>query len=499
MTVIDRPEHADLVGSIAAQAARTPTATALIWRDQHISYGDLLARASAHRERVQALDLAKGEPVGILATKSPESIALILGALMARRPFLLPATSHPPTVLDKLFGQAGCSHILTPESARRATGPAQQRVLDNVSFLLTTSGSTGTPKIVPLSDSAVARFVAWAAARFEIGFGSRVLNYAPLSFDLCLFDIWATLARGGAVVLVDADDAVSGARLAALICDHEVRVVQAVPMLYSLLSGGGYGLRAMPRPVLPSVKHALFTGEAMAPGILATLPSIFPNARLYNLYGCTETNDSLLHEVDLTAALEGPIPIGLPLPGVQTLLVDNRQDIVEASGVGELWVSTAFQSSGYLGVGNSRRFGRHPDLPDGPEWFRSGDLVRRLPDGTLVLMGRNDLRVKVRGVGVDLGAVEGVLLQHPQVADAVVLAAPGALSSHRLIALVRQVPGSRLNTLALRRHCASRLPKGGIPEVMRVLDEPFPRNTHGKLDRAAVEHRYLITHDQKEA
>ncbi|WP_229397642.1 AMP-binding protein [Micromonospora okii] len=511
--------RSELVTSILRTATTDPDSVALVWRDQEIGYGALVELAARARDRVTALDLDDDEPVGVLADKSPEAVALVLGVLQAGRPFLLPASNLPSATLRELFGQAGCRHVLSPRDTLRLPGVVAGRVPEGTSFMLTTSGSTGLPKVVPLGADAIDRFVAWASGRFGIGPGVRVLNYAPLNFDLCLLDVWTTLGRGGTVVLVDPDQALQAGALAALVARERVSVVQAVPMLFGLLagpeadagrtgdagsradarlggdagSGGGRGQEPAPR-VFPDVAHLVFTGDAMPNRLLRRLPAAFPSARLYNLYGCTETNDSFLCEVDRDGPFEGPVPLGEPLPGVDAAVVAPDGAIVDGAGSGELWVRTPFQSVGYLGAAaGSGRFGPDPSGRPGPAWYRSGDLVRRDADGRLFLIGRDDHRVKVRGVGVDLGEVEQALLGHPEAADAVVLAVPDALVGSRLHAVVRRAAGSTLNSLTLRQHCAGVLPRGAIPETVRVVDAPFPRTSTGKVDRLAVRQAHLTS------
>lgn len=491
-----------LTDAIVAVATAAPDTTALVWHETEVSYGELLSMATAAHDRISALHLGEGRPVGLLAPKSPASVALVLGALLAGRPFLLPAPTHLRQVLRDLFAQAGCEYVVTPQTVTRRPAEPVERAeraepvesLDGVSFMLTTSGSTGLPKIVPLGADAVDRFVAWSAHRFGIESGSRVLNHAPLSFDLCLLDVWTTLAHGGTVVLVDPDEALHAGWLGDLLTRQRVQVVQAVPMFYGLLTGLGADPRAARSRTFPTVRHAVFTGDVMPPNVLGMLPEVFPNARLYNVYGSTETNDSFLHEVGAadTGRPGATVPLGDPIPGVNALVVTENGTVLYGPGSGELWVHTPFQSNGYLGPARGDgRFGPLPDVPESPCWFRTGDLVRRGADGTLFLLGRTDLRVKVRGVGVDLGEVEQALLSAPGAMASAVLALPDPLGGKRLHAVVQRTPGSGLNSLTLRRHCTSALPRGATPEVVRVVDTPLPRTSTGKVDRAAVGRLYL--------
>ena len=191
--------------------------------------------------------------------------------------------------------------------------------------------------------SGIDEFTAWAAAQFDIGPGTTVLNYAPLNFDLCLLDIWTTLKYGGTVVLVDQDRGTNGGYLAGLIADHEVNVVQAVPMLYRLL----IDVAREEAGAFASVRHALTTGDKMPASSLKELPGLFPNARFFNVYGCTETNDSLIAELDLSGGdVPANLPVGQPLPGVTALIEDGGGGFLEGEGTGELLVWTPFQTHG---------------------------------------------------------------------------------------------------------------------------------------------------------
>ena len=323
---LETPMNAEIVMSqtatrsiadhFAEHAARSPDAPALIWDGQPISYAELQGLADAAFAELEAARLPTDRPIGVRAKKSPEAIALILACLRSGAPFLLPSIELAPETLAQLFAQAGTSQVVSPHGPRSESaaslralvedarsepeegGPGSQSEWppagggEGVTFMLTTSGSTGLPKIVPLQAAGVDAFTDWAAEQFEIKPGTVVANYAPLNFDLCLLDIWTTLKHGGTVALVDQDRATQGAYLADLVNDNQVNVIQAVPMLYRLL----IDVNREDGRTFPSVRHVITTGDKIPASSLAELPELFPNARFYNVYGCTETNDSLVHE-----------------------------------------------------------------------------------------------------------------------------------------------------------------------------------------------------------
>ena len=480
-----------LIEDFTTHARRIPDAPALVWQDASISYSQLHDRALRVSDRIAAMDLGHA-PVGLLAPKSPDSVALVLGCLLVGCSFVLPSATLAPATREKLFAQAGCAAVLSEQDVgedatcqaaicQTSVQPALKPDPARVTFMLTTSGSTGLPKVVPLTEGAIDRFTDWVGGRFGLRQHSRVFNYSPLNFDLCLLDVWATLKHGGCVVLVDPDRATDAGHLHELLDGNEVELIQGVPMLFQLLADaaattGGVSYR--------SVRDVIITGDTISAGCLATVPALFPNARLHNIYGCTETNDSLMHEIDPTTLPTGKIPLGLPLPGVRTLLVDEDGGVVDGAGTGELYVWTPFQAAGYLDPElDDGRFAEHPRGTDDRPYFRSGDLVHRDADGTLTLVGRKDFQVKVRGVRTNIVEVELAIAEHDDVTETVVVAMPDSLAGHLLHAEVRKAPGAGLNSLVLRQFCAERLPRTSIPSTMRISDDPLARTSTGKPDR----------------
>lgn len=478
-----------ILSRFAEWARRQPREVALIWRHSTVSYRELYLRACDAQLRVDRLGLDPLAPVAVRATKSPDAIALVLALLAQGRPVLLPPMDLAGQTLAGLVTAAGCvatlstdpdstDTVITPRAGDAGELRAAARS-ESVGFMLTTSGSTGLPKIVPLDLAAVGRFAGWAADRFAIRPQRTVLSYAPLNFDISLLDIWTTLAAGGRVVLVEAEHATRATYLHDLLERHRVEVIQSVPMLYQLLLDHG-------APV-PSATHVISTGDTLSPQLLSGLPGLFPNARCYNLYGCTETNDSFLHEIG--PADTAPLPLGGPIDGVHALLVDPSEGVLTGQGVGELLVSTPFQTPGYLGAAAGTRFGPHPAGASPRRYFRSGDLVRRHADGSLTLEGRADFQVKVRGVRVNTQAIERVLLEHAGIAAAVVFAAPDPVAGNVLHAVVHR--DAALHTLAVRAHCAGLLPRAAIPTAIHLVDEPLPTTSTGKPDRARIKRTYI--------
>ncbi len=487
-----------LLGCLGEHARVRPDSVALVMGGERVTYGELVSMSLAAHTRIGSLRLPTGAPVAVHANKSIGTVALIVACLAGRRPFLLPSTELGAAATDSLLANADCSDVLTVVADPEHVTGDRVHVIDrtpidgvsiadadepldgspdDIAFLLTTSGSTGLPKVVPLSFGAVDRFADWAVGRFGIGPGTSVLNYAPFNFDLCLLDIRATLKVGATTVMVEPERATNGKYLAELLRANKVDIVQSVPMMFRLLADAHRG------EPFTSVRHLIMTGDKVPPRLLGELPALFPNATLYNIYGCTETNDSFLHEIDVATDDAAALPIGRPLPGVDAVVVDENDRVLHGPATGELLVSTPFQTTGYLDVNGTAKF---VPLDDGPRrYFRSGDLVRRDADGVYTLVGRNDFQIKVRGTRVNLAEIEHVLLDHGRVAEAAVVGVPDDLAGVRIHAVVR---GSRppLDVMALREHCRLRLPRAALPAAYRVVDHALPMTSTGKVDRKII-------------
>lgn len=488
---------------IMGHARTRPTAPALIEANAEITYGQLALLAEEQRDVLEAAGLNGPEPIAILAHKCGETIAAVLECLRAGRPFLLLSPLLPAASRTALVADAGCAGILHPAERRlealpqaamsldvRASDTASAGIPADTGFLLTTSGSTGKPKIVLLGHGAVDNFTEWASDAFGITAGSRVLSLAPMNFDLSLLDIWATLASGGCVVLVPAAKAVDGGYVLAQVMEHGVEVVQGVPMFFQLLAdaapAGSAALGAGSR-----VRHVIFTGDETPHRTLDGIRNLFPSATIHNVYGCTETNDSLLFTLPPEQRLPERLPSGSPIAGAEAVLVDAEGREIAGPGEGELLVSTPFLATGYLDRDlTSRKFVQHPARPGGTA-FRSGDLFRRDADGVLTLLGRTDHQVKVRGVAVNTAEVERILALHQGVTTAAVVTEADPIGGRRLLAVVERAAGSSVTALDLRTHCATHLPRTAIPALLRVTDNALPLTTTGKINRQQTQREYF--------
>ncbi|AZP19014.1 fatty acid--CoA ligase [Streptomyces aquilus] len=476
------PHLADAVG---AHRERRADRVALSCCHQSVTYRQLDDLTSAFADQLDRLGLTPGAVVCVPAHKSPQTVALLLAVFRKGLVALVPSPDLGAEALARLSRQARAVQLLgADERGTLSAEPIPPDETEAAGFaipdpgrtrlLLTTSGSTGTPKIVPIPADGFTAFADWATHAFGLTGDDVALSYAPLNFDLALLDVWTFLRLGAQVVLVGKEQAADAGRLAELVSGRGVTFVQGVPMLHRLLAQG---------PAQPTVRQAVFTGEAMPADLLPAVFETYPAARCHNVFGCTETNDSFVHEVPRTPDPQARMPIGRPLPGVRALVLAPDGTPLDGPGTGELVVATPFQTDGYLRTAlNEQAFTEI----DGHAHYRTGDIVTRAADGLVHLEGRADWQVKVRGIRTNLQEVEAVITTHPDVAEAVVVALPDDQAGARLHARVTLRPTAALTGLGLRSHVGARLPRHAIPSSVQLTDQPLPRTSTGKPDRNRI-------------
>ncbi|MFI0017268.1 AMP-binding protein [Streptomyces griseus] len=473
-----------------------PDSTALVHAGHQVTYADLERLTRRATADLDGAGFGSVRALCVPAHKSPETIALLLAAWRQGINTLVPSPALGAAALSTLIAQAhgplsatavpGGGVTLSREEADPALADGFG-VADPAESLLTltTSGSTGVPKLVPVRTEAFDRFADWAGTAFGIDGGTTALSFSPLNFDLALLDVWTVLEAGGTVVLADAGASGDAGYLRDLAQRNEVTLVQGVPLLHRLLAADGARY--------PAVRTVVFTGEAVSEQGLRDTFAACPAARFHNVFGCTETNDSFIHDIDPDAYTH-PLPIGVPIDGTDAVLLIEGPDgteVLRGPGTGELLVHTPFQTCGYLEQArNANAF-----MPDprggGAMFYRTGDLVHRDADGRCFLQGRTDFQVKVRGVRTNTLEVETVLVAHPDVVEAAVVALPCPEAGTRLHAEVVRRDGASLSTLGLRAYAAKHLPRHAVPSSVGLARTPLPKTPTGKPDRHSIKNTQL--------
>lgn len=511
-------------------AVRYPRRPAVASDGFLLTYQELDRLSNKVARTLLRLGVVPGDRVGVLAPKSAASVIGIYGALKAGACYVPLDPGTPDGRLSHIVRDSGAGVIVSDEartprataladSVPRSCGvvvvsfpeeaagspvrdaavvpwtavaeeswepPAKERAIEvDLAYILYTSGSTGTPKGVMISHRNSLAFVEWAAAAAGLSEQDRVCSPAPLSFDLSVFDIFAT-CRAAACLAVLPDGATAfPVSIAKWLEEERVSVWYSVPSALTLLACYG-SLRKFD---LSHLRTVIFAGEVFPPKHLARLMAELPHARCLNWYGPTETNVCTAFEVPAGGTDARPAPIGKACANTEVFAVTSEGRRVSRPGeVGELYVRGPSLMRGYWGqpTETSKALVRNPFRAEHDELvYRTGDLVTLEPDGNFAYLGRRDSMVKIRGYRVELEEVEATLYRHPAIREAAVLPVPDELFGSRLLAVVTAEDAGTLTRASVLDHCRQWLPRYMVPDMVEFREE-LPRTSTGKVDRAGL-------------
>ncbi|CAA9258762.1 MAG: Polyketide synthase modules and related proteins, partial [uncultured Corynebacteriales bacterium] len=493
---------ATLAELVRARAELAPDLPAVVAGDVELSYRELVARAARLARHLIGLGAGPERVVALLLPRSAEIVVAQLAAGMAGAAYLpvdpgypaeriafLLADADPVVVLTTAAGAAGLPPTAAPVVAlddpatlaavARASGAPvtdADRLApvapEHPAYVIHTSGSTGRPKGVVVTHAGLASFAAAEADRYAVSPGDRVLQFSSPGFDASVLELCMALPNGAALV-VPPPGPLLGEQLAAVLTDHRVTHALIPPAALATVP---------PDAGLPGLR-TLVVGAEACPAELVDRWA--PGRRLINSYGPTEATVVATWTGPLAAG-RGTPPIGRPIPNTRTYVLDRDLTPVPVGVPGELYVAGGGLARGYLdrpGL-TAERFVADPFGGPGQRMYRTGDRVRWTGDGELEFLGRADDQVKIRGFRVEPGEVAAVLLRHPDVAEAAVVARDDT-GTPQLVGYAVPRPGAVLDPADLRRHLDAVLPRHMVPAALVPLDR-LPLTPHGKLDRRAL-------------
>jgi len=357
----------------------------------------------------------------------------------------------------------------------------------DLAYIIYTSGSTGRPKGVMVTHDNVLALIGHTLPLFDFSPEDRWSLFSSYSFDVSVWEMWASLLTGATAVPVPAAIAGSPGAFVALLAEQRITVLNQVPSVFRRVVEA-YLSASCPQLAL---RYIVFAGETLDRASLRRFleRSASPPPILVNMYGITEvTVHASFKQLDATELeSHGATNIGRPLPHARFLILDDRGCRTPVGTPGELWVAGAGVAAGYL---------NRPDLTDdrfvmlehdhrSTRFYRSGDLSRELPNGDYEYIGRLDDQVKIRGVRVELGEIEHALSEHPGVHETAVVKLNGPKSEVLVAVVVPESKAATPRTRELRRFAAERLPATMVPNRMLVVDS-LPLTATGKLDRQRI-------------
>ena len=481
------------------QAEKTPDSVALVFGDGTMTYRQLNEKANRLARTLRARGVGPDGIVGLLVDRSFEMIVAILGILKAGGAYLPIDPSYPEDRIGYTLADSGAKLLLTKRSL---TAPFDGAVLflddgsaydgdgtklepvntpDDLAYIIYTSGSTGRPKGVMIEHRNVVRLMKNNSFQFDFGDTDVWTLFHSYSFDFSVWEMYGALLYGGRLVILTRDDVLDTRGLLKTIASEGVTVLNQTPSAFYNLIGEDQTASGC----ITALRYVIFGGEALKPVLLKPFYEKYPNTRLINMYGITETTVHVtFKQLSAEDISDYRSNIGKPIPTLNVHILDRYMNLQPIGIPGEIHVGGDGLARGYINNEQltAEKFVSIPSLGDG-RFYRSGDLGRRLPRGDIEYLGRIDSQVKIRGYRIELGEIENTLLMHPDVEKAVVVVRESEMGTKRLAAYYEA--GKPLPAEALAAHLAVSLPDYMLPSYFVQVDE-FPLNTNGKVDRARL-------------
>ncbi|MEF9386894.1 non-ribosomal peptide synthase/polyketide synthase [Ralstonia solanacearum species complex bacterium KE056] len=494
-----------LHGLVEAQATRTPDAIAVEHGTSKLSYRELDRQANRLAHRLIAQGVVPDARVGLCVERGLPMVIGVLGILKAGGSYVPLDPSYPRDRLAYMLEDSALVAVVAQSGTRDRLGDRLMAVVDmdevswqaepshrpevaglsshHAAYVIYTSGSTGRPKGVTVEHRQVVNLLESMRGVLAMTEADRWLAVTTLGFDIAGLELYLPLISGAAVIVLDREASRNAQSLSAALENSGATVMQATPSTWRLLLESGWSGR-------PGLK-ALCGGEALSGELSRRLRARV--GRLWNVYGPTETTIwSSAREVDAADAGQGVVPIGRPIANTQVYVLDVRQQPVPLGVTGEIYIGGAGVARGYLNRPEltAERFVVNPFHGEGRErMYKTGDLGRWLPDGSLEYQGRADAQVKLRGFRIELGEIEARLSQCAGVREAAVTVREDASGEQRLVAYYvsgeANVSGEAIEAQALREQLQASLPEYMVPAAYVKL-EHLPLTPNGKLDRKAL-------------
>ncbi|MEG5173413.1 amino acid adenylation domain-containing protein [Microcoleus sp. B3-D7] len=485
------------------QADRTPDNIAVVFENQQINYRELNDRANQLAHHLQKQGVEPESIVGICVDRSLEIIVGMLGILKAGAAYLPIDPATPADRKALMLEDAQVQVLLTQQRLAESLPKTQVNIVcidtdiptnsasytprassDNLAYVIYTSGSTGTPKGVAIEHRQLLNYLHSIQERLNLPSGASFATVSTFAADLGNTAIFPALCSGGCLHIVSQERATDPEALGEYFRRHSIDCLKIVPSHLAALLTSSVAESILPR------RRLILGGEAASWELMEKVRKINSDCLIFNHYGPTEATVGVLTYQVYGEELKGiseTVPLGRPIANTQIYLLDSHLQPVPVGVPGELHIGGISLARGYLNRPEltAEKFIPNPFGAPEARLYKTGDLARYLPDGNIEFLGRIDSQVKIRGFRIELGEIEAALGQHPDIAQAVVVAREDAPGEKRLVAYFVSNQKQAPNSSEIRSFLETKLPEYMVPWAFVTL-KSLPLTPNGKVDRRSL-------------
>ncbi len=478
-------------------AGENPDLPCIEYGDEVFSYGEINGRANQLARYLRRLGAGPEAMIGIYLERSPELIISILAVFKAGAAYTPISTTYPKERQEYIINDTGLELILTSSDLQQSLSELDTKApvtclyldreketlkhelkenlpclngRDNLAYVIYTSGSTGRPKGVMVEHRGIPNMVLEQINVFELGKQDRVLQYASVSFDASVSEIFTTLLAGATLVLLPGKGYYLGEDLYEVLLHKKISVVTLTPSV----------LNTLPQGALPDLKTLVSAGEACTRKLIEYWGS---KLNFINAYGPTEC--TVCVSMNRCSLTEEAISLGKPIAGTALYLVDKQLNPVPVGEAGELCVAGVGLARGYLNLPSltEESFVKNPFMEGISErLYKTGDICRRVSETSFEWVGREDNQVKIAGLRIDLDEIIKLLREYPGIMDAVITIVDDSFKNKQIYAYIITALDQRPGIKEIKTFLRAKLPAYMAPSRFMFINE-IPVLESGKLDK----------------
>ncbi|WP_062058127.1 non-ribosomal peptide synthetase [Aquimarina longa] len=498
------PIHKTIVDLFEEQVIKTPNHSAVTYKEQQCTYNEINIRANKLAQYLRKQGVAKESMVVVCIDRSIEMIVSIFAILKAGGIYVPVDPDYPierirytiedanpilvicnkklkeklePIIEAPLFDCVGSKKVIDQETSENLNITIEAT---DLAYVIYTSGTTGKPKGVLVSHHNVVRLLKPENSQFDFNDTDVWTLFHSYCFDFSVWEIYGALLFGGRLVIVPVEICKDAIAFGELLQKEGITILNQTPSAFYILQEH---IDLFVDKL--DVRYVIFGGESLQPAMLKKWHTIFPNCKLINMYGITETTVHVTYkEIGIQEIISGVSTIGVPIPTLSCYVMNEEMQLLPQGVVGELYVGGEGVARGYLNRPEltTRRFVDNPYSKQS-KLYKTGDVVRWGYDNTLEYLGRVDDQVKIRGYRIELREIENVIIESSFVRKCIVIASDDSNGYKKLIAYI--VLEKNADIKSVQKYLKQYLPEYMIPASLVVVEE-LPLTSNGKIDKKAL-------------